>query len=362
MKGANHRDRMLVWGLSNNRAGTEGVIAAYIKNAGNIPCDFLCYDEPLNYPELFPEAGHNRYFVIPVKIEHPVAYTRALRQFMREHGHEYSTLWFNVNDVSNIDLLIYAEKYGIERRITHIHSSRIPNRLVTKVFSRLNWRRCQNLTTDRWACSEGAARYLYDGKDCRIIPNRVDAEGVSFLEAGRRSVRKRLGIEDSFVIGTVGRLAEVKNQKHIIRLLPEILQIKPNAVFVLLGQGSLESDLAEQANRLGVRERVLFAGSQKNVQDYLSAFDVFAFPSLFEGLSLSMLEAQFNGLPCVISEDIDSDSIISRNVVQVPLRDVDGWVRALTTACRESDALIDGRADRYDLAKIGTEAIEMFRN
>ena len=99
--------RVLVWGLSNNRAGTEAVIEAYVRAADpQVYCfDFLCYDEPLNYAGLFSEDGCNRVFQIPIKIKHPFAHRKALKAFMDEHAHEYYAVWFNANDISNIDFL-----------------------------------------------------------------------------------------------------------------------------------------------------------------------------------------------------------------------------------------------------------------
>lgn len=344
------RSRVLVWGLSNNRAGTEMVIYNYAKSLPDIAFDFLCYDEPLNFPDLFPAGGKNRYFVIPIKIKRPFAYVRALRRFMREHGHEYSTLWFNVNDVSNIDLLKYAESYGIGRRITHMHNSSIPDKLVTRLFSKLNWAETKRLTTDKWACSQSAGQYLFGESGFRVVPNLVNAEASAFSEAARDSIRASYGIDKAFVVGMVGRLAEQKNPRFVLSLFPDIVALCPNAVLLFVGNGILESALKQQAKELGIEDRVVFAGSQKDVGAFLSAMDVLAVPSLYEGMSLTVLEAQFNGVPCVFSEGIERDSFISLNVVQKPLEDRAGWISSLTSMKRVPGSLIDEQASRFDLS------------
>ena len=352
--------RVLVWGLSNNRAGTEAVIYNYVKHIPDVAFDFLCYEEPLVFSDLFTSDTQNRYFVIPVKIQHPFAYTRALRKFMKQYGHEYCTLWFNVNDISNIDLLIHAKRYGIKRRITHMHNSQMPDIFITKFFSKLNWKRCLELTTDRWACSDSAGRFLYSSLDYKVIPNMVDIQSRLFDLQKRESIRNQLALQDSWIIGTVGRLANQKNQVFLIRLLPQILEKNPQAKIMLVGEGELRDELGSLACQLGAEEHVIFAGSQSDIQAYLSAFDVFAFPSLYEGLSLSILEAQFNGLPCVISDGVGEESVISFNTKTISLNDPDAWVEALLQGNRDNNALIQEKAQLYDLAYVDSIASNLF--
>lgn len=356
----NSRSRVLVWGLSNNRAGTEMVIYNYVKHAPSISFDFLCYDEPLSFSDLFEEGSPHRYFVIPVKIKHPFAYMRALNAFMREHGSEYSALWFNVNEISNIDLLIYAKRYGIERRITHMHNSEIPDVFITKLFSKLNWRRCLALTTDRWACSDSAGSFLYRGLPYTVIPNMVNAEGCAFSPTKRKDIRARWSFGGSLVIGTVGRLAHQKNHEFLLRLMPSVLEKCRNAKLMIVGDGPLREDLTHLADELGLGDHVVFTGSQPDVQAFLSAFDVYAFPSFYEGLSLSILEAQFNGLPCVMSSGVGEESVISSNVAVVSLDKPQKWVSALLDADRKENTLIVGKAEKYDLGHIDEVASALF--
>lgn len=353
------RNRVLVWGLSNNRAGTEAVIYNYVSHLPNVSFDFLCYEAPENFHDLF-DGTDNSYYVIPVKKKHPIANWCALRSFMKEHSNEYSAVWANLNDLSNIDILVQAKRCGIPRRITHIHSAGLPDVFVTKFFSKLNYRKCLRLTTDRWACSKAAGDALYGSMAYRIIPNAVDAKGHAFDAAKRDEVRTRWGIKDRFVIGTVGRLSKEKNHRLLIDSLPEILIRHPDAVLMLVGDGALHNDLEDQARQLGVNNSVLFVGSQKDVQAYLSAFDVFAFPSLYEGLSLSLLEAQFNGLPCVVSDGVSREAFISTNLRVVSLDDEPAWSSAISDARRLPDSLDVERAQRFTFDYIEEVAPTLF--
>lgn len=354
--------RILVWGLSNNRAGTEAVIysyASYVAKNSAISFDFLCYEEPLNYSDLFSDEMDNRYFVIPVKIKHPFSYMLQLKKFMKKHKDEYSAIWCNLNDVSNIDILALAKCYGIKRRITHIHNSNIPDVLVTKVFSKLNWKRCIELTTDRWACSESAGDFLYGSLPYFVVPNLVDSKKCKFSLEKRERIRKELRIEEAFVIGTVGRLAAQKNHQFLVRLLPKVLEKNQKAVLLLVGDGPLREDLIKLSKKLKVHDHIIFAGSQEDIQSYLSAFDVYAFPSIYEGLSLSILEAQFNGLPCVISEGVGEESIISNGSKVAKLSDSEVWSRLLLESSRISVSLLP-KAEKYELSNIASIAKKMF--
>lgn len=353
------KNRILVWGLSNNRAGTEAVIYNYVSRIKDISFDFLCYEEPLNYSDLF-EGTKNRYYVIPLKIKHPISYRINLKKFMKIHHAEYSTVWCNINDVSNIDLLILAKKYGIKRRIVHMHNSRIPDVFITQLFSKLNWRKCLKLATDKWACSEEAGRFLYGLLPFKVIPNMVNAGACVFDVEKRTRLRGELGLGDSYVIGNVGRLDVQKNQQFLIKILPILLKINPKIKLLFVGEGPLREELQGLAYTMGVSEEVVFCGTQSDIQGYLSVFDVFAFPSLYEGLSLSILEAQFNGLPCIISEGVGEESIISNGTTIIELKNEKKWIETLLKFTRD-DVILNNFASRFDIANIDSVIDEMFR-
>lgn len=119
-------------------------------------------------------------------------------------------------------------------------------------------------------------------------------------------IREALGLKNAFVIGHVGHLLQVKNQTFLIQLMPEILKRKANAKLVLLGEED-RPKLERLIHDLRLEDRVIMTGNVRNVRDYLSAMDVFAFPSLFEGMPLSIVEVQANGLPCVLSTGVPKD-------------------------------------------------------
>ncbi|WP_019774674.1 glycosyltransferase, partial [Streptococcus sobrinus] len=171
---------------------------------------------------------------------------------------------------------------------------------------------------DFWACADKAATWFYQDQplqQAKIIPNAIDIEASRFSEQARQKIRQQYGLEDAYVIGNVGRLHFQKNQDFMIKVFAELVESKPQARLVLIGQGDDEAMLKALAQDLGVADKVIFAGVQKNVSEWLSAFDLFFFPSKFEGLPLAPFEAQANGLPVLASkEGVPKEIAVTPNV------------------------------------------------
>lgn len=150
----------------------------------------------------------------------------------------------------------------------------------------------------------------------------------------RNDIISKLGLSEAFVIGHAGHLAKVKNQQFLIELMPKILIAKPNVFLLLLGEGDDRPLLEQRISELGLNGHIRLTGNVRNVGDYLSAMDVFAFPSLYEGMPLTLIEAQSNGLPCVISDRVPHDVFITDLVNVLPLDNADEWLNTIVAAER----------------------------
>lgn len=162
------------------------------------------------------------------------------------------------------------------------------------------------------------AKARYGISDCVIIRNITDVKRFSDCTAKREDVRKEIGIDNSaYVIGTVGRLAEVKNYDFLIEVFAKVLPQKPNSVLLFAGDGDKDS-LYNHAKALGIEDRVIFLGSRTDVERIYRAMDVFTLTSTSEASSLVTVEAQIAGLPCVISSAIPAESVCTKKVVIMP--------------------------------------------
>jgi glycosyltransferase involved in cell wall biosynthesis len=135
-----------------------------------------------------------------------------------------------------------------------------------------------------------------------VIPNAVD---LSRSESGlsRQEARARLHLDDdAFVVGTVGRLEEQKGHPYLLEALNHLKESGLKTVLLLVGGGREEAALRERAKALDLGDGVRFLGTRDDLGDLFSAMDVFAMPSLWEGLSLAMLSAMAAGLPVVATD------------------------------------------------------------
>src|SRR5690606_14419248 len=119
-------------------------------------------------------------------------------------------------------------------------------------------------------------------------------------------IKKRieLGIENSYAICHIGRFHPSKNHPYLLRVFKEILEKQRDAKLIIIGDGALRSVLEQQIQSLGLIDSVILTGKRTDVPELLQAMDVLLFPSLYEGLPGTVLEAQAAGLPCIISSNI----------------------------------------------------------
>lgn len=341
--------RVLVWGFSNNLAGTEAVVANYISAIRDTAFDVLTYEEPTNYASLF--EGDNRFFLLPRKSQNPLKYARALHAHMRGHASEYAALWCNLNSRANIDVIKLAGRYGIPRIIAHSHNSMKVGGLRTRLLDSLNQNRFNRLVTDRWACSDVAGRYMFCGEPFRVLPNAIDYGKYAYNPEKGRAAREALGIgTSSRVVGTVGRMSEQKNHLWLYRMFSEAKKQDSDLHLLVIGDGERRSEELSAIRALGLCGCSTILFSSSSVSDLLSGMDVFVLPSLWEGLPVSLLEAQANGLPCIVSDAISPESTISDNIKYLSLDDADAWI-ALMNKCRRGEFSRGvGRAPEFDLS------------
>ncbi len=238
-------------------------------------------------------------------------------------------------------IMMISRYMGIPVRISHSHSIKGPEHrgFLKNRYENTMRRLINRYSTQLVACGAGAGAWLY-GKEVfekrgTLIYNGIELSEFTFSEASRRKIRSQYHMDDAFVIGHVGHLATVKNQVFLIQIMPEICKQIPNTLLLLLGDGKDREMLEKKAEELGMRNRVIFTGNVKNVGEYMSAMDVFAFPSLYEGMPLALVEAQTCGLPCIISDKIPKDVYLTDLIQSCSLERKGIWVDSIVKARRK---------------------------
>lgn len=199
------------------------------------------------------------------------------------------------------------------------------------------------------ACSEAAGKWLFGeeitkGKNYTILKNAIDTSKFEYDENIRKKVRNNLKIEDRIVLGHIGSfLSEQKNQSFLLQIYKEVKAIEPNSILVMVGDGPLRKNIEKQAEELGLSNDVIFTGVRSDVNELIQAMDVFVFPSFFEGLPVTLVEVQTSGLPCVISDRVPVETIITKDLVTV---------KSLETSSKEWAKHIISRLNEPRLSRI----------
>ena len=230
---------------------------------------------------------------------------------------------FHCHAELNLWPLKYAHRLGIPTRIAHSHNAKTVVNLKY-FFFRYEKLFIKKHCTDMFMCSTPAGEWSFgkkavaDGK-VRFIKNGIETERFRFDEKTRREVREELGVGDKTVIGHVGRFMQQKNHSFLLEIFSVIHKKNPNTVLALCGEGRLEGEIRKKAAELGIADSVIFLGVRKDTNRIFQAYDIFLFPSLWEGLPLTGIEAQTAGLPVLMSDVITPETIVTDNVTTFSL-------------------------------------------
>lgn len=201
-------------------------------------------------------------------------------------------------------------------------------------------------------------RRVYSSK-FQILHNALDLSEYAYSDSARNAIRSELGISsNAVVIGHVGRFNQQKNHRFALEVFAELAKGCPDAVLLLFGKGELFEAIRSRTIELGLAEKVVFGGVRHDVSRCYSAMDALLFPSLYEGMPNVVVEAQANGLPCLISDSITSEVAINSNLRRMPLSEApDLWARRLCGVLGERlpDPALAMREAGYDIdSEMGT--------
>ncbi|MCW6652437.1 glycosyltransferase family 1 protein [Aerococcaceae bacterium NML210727] len=328
--------KVLVFGMTENPGGVEAFLLNYYSHIDKerIQFDFLVNThEKIAHEETLRNYGAKIYGITP-RSQNVFRFRREIREFFKKHASEYQAIWVNVNSLANIEYLKLAKEYQIPSRIIHSHNSSNMDSRIRGYLHHINRKQIARYATDFWACSQSAAEWFYEGKileQSLIIPNAIDRQKLSFDSNKRQQIRQQLGWESTFIVGNIGRLHFQKNQLFILEVFNKLYQSDKEVRLILVGQGEDEAMLKEKVKQLGLRNVVHFAGVQSDVSAWLSAMDIFLFPSKFEGMSIASIEAQANGLPVLAAEHImPPDACLLTNCLTMSLDESsDNWYKKL---------------------------------
>lgn len=338
---------------SMNRGGAENALMNYYRciDRSLVQFDFLLTNPAkCDFEDEILSLGGRIYRVPLLSMGNPFGYIKGVNRFFKDHP-EYRIAHSHTSSKSVFPLAI-AKYRGVPVRIAHSHNSKSENGIRGLIRNAL-MPLLKYTANTYFSCGEQAADWLYgkrlsrNGK-VRIIRNVINADRFRINPEMRRSIRKQLGIgEDAFVVGHVARFCPEKNHKFSVDILKEILSAVPDATLLLVGDGALRSEIAAHAKSLGVESKVKMVGVVPNVYDYEQAMDAFILPSFYEGLPLSIIEAQVSGLPCFTTKGtVSTECSVTDLVSYIPL---EAGAKAWADAIANSRSV--ERIDRFEQIK-----------
>lgn len=321
-----------------HRAGLETMLMNYYRNIdrARIQFDFLTH-RPFrsDYDDEIEALGGRVYYAPRLTPQNYPAYFSYMKKFYAEHP-EYKIVHSHIDAMSYLPLLA-AKKAGVPVRIAHSHSTGIDLDMKYPLKQLFRYR-MGTVTTHNFACGTEAGEFLFRGREFTVIPNAVDAAQFSYNENVRKIKREELGVSDQLVVGHVGRMSYPKNHEFLLRLFSEILKIRSDALLILVGTGEKEQELKRLVSELHIESSVRLLGNCSNTNELYQAMDIFVLPSLFEGIPLVGIEAQFAGLPCLFSEGVPKEVCFSKACRFRNLSDpLSVWVEDALAMVAESD-------------------------
>ena len=304
-----------------NRGGAEAMIMNLYRNVDRkrVQFDFVEHcQEAAAFDDEILSLGGKIYRCPRYTGKNHLAYVKWWKAFLDKHAGEYRIVHGHIGSTASIYLGI-AKHYGLFT-IAHSHGANGSLSLKTISYRAISfWTRY--IADFFFACSDQAGRDRYGIRVVKrkeryqVLNNAIDTQRFAFDLSTRAGIRKAFGYADELVIGHVGRFDAAKNQSFLLDVFSEIVKREPNAKLLLVGDGPLRKQIEDKATVLGLSDRVIFTGVRSDVADLLQAMDILVFPSKNEGLPVTLVEAQTAGLPCVISDSIPKDAVITKNLV-----------------------------------------------
>lgn len=322
-----------------NRGGAETMVMNYYRNIdrSRVQFDFLVHRKERGaYDDEIEQLGGRIYRMPSIRPGGFKIYQRALKKFFDEHP-EYQILHSHMSELGYFAFK-EAKSRGIKCTVCHAHNA--PHfkdeTLMEKAKDIMRWRfkhKIRPYTDHMFICGIDAGKWLFgrrNRKNFVMMNNAVDAQKYAWDEKRAQMLRREWDLDGRFVICNVGRFNAQKNHTMIIDIFNAVHAQRPDSVLLLVGNGDLEDRIRAKVDDLGLTDCVCFTGVRSDVNDILLASDVFLFPSLYEGLPVTLVEAQSSGIKCVISDAVPDDCLITKNVDVVPLEaSVEKWADAV---------------------------------
>lgn len=297
------------------RGGLETMLMNYYRHIdrSKVQFDFLVHrDFEADYDQEILKMGGRIYHVSRL-IPWSITYKMKLMAFFREHP-EYKIVHVHQDCLSSVALQC-AKVCGVPVRIAHSHNSN-QDKNLKYLIKKIYMKKIPMYATDLMACGKMAGDWMFGRRQYTVICNAIDTRKYVFTPTVSDESRQKLQIEkNDIVIGHIGRFHPQKNHSFLIDIFFECVKQNSNVKLLLVGDGNNKKKIQDKVDYLGISDKVIFTGVRTDIPELLQAMDVFVFPSLYEGLPVTLIEAQAAGLPCVISNCISDECVVTDGLI-----------------------------------------------
>ncbi len=316
--------KVLITGMSENLGGINTYLYNLYKNANKnqIQFDFICHGKNKFALQEQLEKEKVKIWKITPRAENHQKHKQELKEiFLNNH---YDFIHINIMSYNWYEPIILAHKYSKAKIILHSHNGN--KEYLQKggikgiILDKIGKFKTRNIPYLRVACGQKAGEFMFSGKPFTIFYNGVNIEQFQFNKENRKEIRKELKIDaQDIVIGQVASLTDRKRPLFLLDIFYAYHQLQTNSKLVIVGTGPLMNKLKEKIKEYDLEKNVFLLGKREDTNRIYSAFDVFVMPSMAEGMSISLVEAQTNGLKCFTSKNVDKTSNITGNVTFLSL-------------------------------------------
>lgn len=309
-------------------------------NRSKIKINVVTWPENEKLITLAHDFGGNAYLFKVFFWRHPIIFKKRLREILASQN--YDIVVFNLSCINTLYPFKLALKCMVKKVIIYSHSSKVETssnakRIFLTSVHYLLRKKLKQYSTLQLCCSNKAGEWMY-GSACKstVINNAIELDEFQFNINVRKKNRTEFSVENNVVIGHVGRLSYAKNQKYLIEIFEEIIKHLPSAKLWIIGEGPLRKELEKEIHNRRLTRQVQMWGNRNDISTLLNCMDCFVLPSLFEGAPVAAIEAQANGLPCVISSNVDTNCIITSNtIIQNINAPKQVWANTIIDQCKK---------------------------
>lgn len=296
------------------RGGLETMIMNYYRHIDRekVQFDFLVHrDFEADYDQEIRSLGGKIYHISRL-VPWSSSYKKELKNFLKEHP-EYKIVHVHQDCLSSVALQC-AKECDVPVRVAHSHSSSAVKNLKYPI--KLHYmKKIPCYATKLFACGKQAGDWMFHGNAYEVVRNAIDTSRYQYSNIISDRIRSEFDLENKVVIGHVGNFTPAKNHPFLLEIFQEVLKKQSQARLLLVGGGEGLEIIRKKANELGINKEIIFTGTRTDVNELMQAMDIFVFPSIYEGLPVTMIEAQAAGLPCVISDRVSEECVVTSGLV-----------------------------------------------